>query len=303
MLYDIRKNKYLYFMMIPAVVWWIIFRYIPIGGVWTAFTSFRFDMGVLRSPFVGLDNFQFIFRNERMLHLVRLTVIYSLAFMITGLISAVGLALLLSEIRSKYFKKVSHSMIFLPFFISWITVSFITFALFNNRSGALVHLLYSFGIEFNFLMTPWIWPPILIISAIWQGVGFGSIVYLAVLTGVDPGLHESAIMDGASVWKRIWYVSLPMLKPTIILLTIMGLSTILQSGGDQFFQLVGTNPVLHRVADTIDTYMLRQLLVPGPRINFSQLAALGFFQQLVGFVLIVTVNCIVKRTAPEHSIF
>ena len=304
LLYDMKKNKFLYLMLIPAVIYWVIFRYIPMGGVVIAFQRFRFDLGVLRSPWVGFDNFLFFWGNDRFVHLLRLTVLYSLGGMLAGLISTIGLALLLSELRSRFFKRTAHSMIFLPFFISWITVSFITFALFNNRSGMLPHFLYdTFGIQFNFLTTPWIWPFILIFSGVWQGVGFGSIVYLATLTGVDPGLHESATIDGASVWQRIWHVSLPMVKPIAILLTIMGLSGILQSGGDQFFQLVGNNVMLHRTADTISTYIMRQVLMPGAMINFSQLAALGFFQQFVGFVLILTVNGVVKKLNPDHAIF
>jgi len=301
--YDVMRNKYLYIMLIPAIIYWIIFRYIPMGGVVIAFKSYRFDLGILRSPWVGLDNFRFFIGNDRFINLIWLTILYSLAGMIVGLIAAVGLALLLSEIRNRYFKRTSHSLIFLPFFVSWIVVSFITFALFNNNTGTLPALLDSLGIDFNFYMTPWIWPFIIIFSGVWKGVGYSSIIYLSILTGMDPQLHESARIDGASIWQRIWHVSLPMLKPTIVLLTIMGLSGILQGNGDQFFQLVGNNVMLHRVADNIDFYILRQLLNPGTVINFQQTAALGLFQQFVGFLLIILVNTIVKFTSPENAIF
>jgi len=273
------------------------------GGVMIAFKSYRFDLGILGSPWVGLDNFRFFIGNDRFINLIWLTLAYSLAGMIVGLIATVGLALLLSEIRAKFFKRTAHSLIFLPFFVSWIVVSFITFALFNNSTGTLPALLASWGIDFNFYTTPWIWPFIILLSGIWKGVGYSSIIYLSILTGMDPQLHESARIDGASIWQRIWFVSLPMLKPTIILLTIMGLSGILQGNGDQFFQLVGNNVMLHRVADNIDFYILRQLLNPGVTINFQQTAALGLFQQFVGFILIILVNTIVKITSPEHAIF
>ena len=301
--YDVRRNRYLYLMLIPAIVYWIIFRYVPMGGVMIAFKSYRFDLGILGSPWVGLDNFRFFIGNDRFINLIWLTLAYSLAGMIVGLIATVGLALLLSEIRAKFFKRTAHSLIFLPFFVSWIVVSFITFALFNNSTGTLPALLASWGIDFNFYTTPWIWPFIILLSGIWKGVGYSSIIYLSILTGMDPQLHESARIDGASIWQRIWFVSLPMLKPTIILLTIMGLSGILQGNGDQFFQLVGNNVMLHRVADNIDFYILRQLLNPGVTINFQQTAALGLFQQFVGFILIILVNTIVKITSPEHAIF
>ena len=290
-------------MLIPGVIYWIIFRYVPMGGVIIAFKRFNFGLGILRSPWIGLDNFQFLFLNERFTDLIKMTIAYSLAGMIVGLITSVGLALLLSEMRVRWFKKASHSMIFLPFFISWITFSFVQHALFSNQIGTLPNLLANFGIEFNFYATPWFWPFWLIMTGVWKGVGYGSVIYLAVLTGIDPALHESARIDGATVWQRIWHISLPLLYPTIVLLTIMGLSGVLSAGGDQFFQLVGGNIMIHPVADTIDTYIMRMILTPGVSINLGQMAALGFFQQFIGFILIISVNTIVKYTKPEHAIF
>jgi len=302
-IHDIKTNPYLYVMMLPALVYWIIFNYIPTGGVIIAFKEFRFDLGIIRSPWVGMDNFRIFLGNERFINLIRMTAFYSIAFMFVGLVTSVGLALLLSEIGSKYFKKISHSLIFLPYFVSWVVVSFIAFALFNNRAGMLPALLSSIGINFNFYTTPWIWPFILTGATVWKSVGYGSIIYLAVITGTDPQLHESARVDGASVWQRIWHVSLPLLRPTIILLTIMSLAGILSTNGEMFFQLVGNNVMLHRTADTIDAHILRSILMPGGAIRFEQLAALGFFQQFIGFVMIMLVNTIVKVIAPERAIF
>jgi putative aldouronate transport system permease protein len=273
------------------------------GGVLIAFKNYRFDLGIIRSPWAGFANFQFIFGNQRFFTLIRLTVLYNVVFMITGLIATVGLALLLSEMLNKYYKKVSHSLIFLPYFVSWVVVSFISWGLFNNQFGMLPAMLASWGIDFNFYATPWIWPFILVFMSIWKGIGYGSVIYLAVITGVDPEMHESAKIDGASVWQRMGYISLPMLKPTIILLTVMGLSGILAGGADMFFQIIGNNIMLHRVADTIDAYILRSLLQPGAAMRFEQTAALGLFQQFVGFTLIITVNGIIKKTSPEHAIF
>jgi len=300
---DMKKNPFLYVMILPAIASWVIFNYIPLGGVVIAFQNFRFDQGILRSEFVGLDNFRFFLGNDRFTNLIWLTVQYNLVFMVTGLIASVGLALLLSEIGSKWFKKISHSFIFLPFFISWVVVSFITFALFAARTGMLPPITEAiFGTRVNFYGTPWLWRFIMPILAIWKGVGSSSIIYLAVITGTDPQLHESARVDGASVWQRMWYVSLPLLRPTIILLTVMGLSGILQGGGEMFFQIVGLNTMLHPTVDVIDSFILRSL-VGGGAVPFATNAALGLFQQLVGFILIITVNTTIKFTAPEHAIF
>ena len=300
---DIRRNPFLYVLILPAIAFWIIFTYIPLGGIVIAFQNFRFDQGIFRSEFVGMDNFLFFLGNDRFINLIWLTIQYNLVFMVTGLIASVGLALLLSEMGSKWFKKASHSFIFLPFFISWVVVSFITFALFSGRTGMLPALTDAlFGVRFNFYGTPWIWRFIMPLLSIWKGVGSASIIYLAVITGTDPQLHESARVDGASVWQRMWYVSLPLLRPTIILLTVMGLSGILQGGGEMFFQVVGMHTMLHASVDTIDAFILRSLMAGGA-IPFATNAALGLFQQFVGFVLIMTVNTIIKITAPEHAIF
>jgi len=307
LLLDIKRNHWLYLMLIPAVIFYIIFSYIPTAGVFISFQNFRFGegffFGIFGHEWVGFQNFRIIMSSDRIIGLIRMTVLYSIAFMIVGLVSSVGLALLLSELGSKWFKKISHSMIFLPYFVSWVVVSFITFALFSGRTGMLPNLLSNFGIDFSFYTTTWIWPWIMIFLSIWKHVGYSSIIYLAVITGTDPQLHESARVDGANVWQRIWHVSLPLLKPTIILLTIMGLAGIMSTDGGMFFQVVGNNTMLHRTADTIDAHILRSILVPGTAISFEQTAALGLFQQFVGFVLIMTVNTIIKFVAPEHAIF
>jgi len=307
LLQDIKRNYWLYIMLIPAIVFYIVFQYIPTAGVFIAFQEYRIGEGFFFTIFghewVGFDNFRIILSNERIIGLIRMTILYSLGFMIVNLFASVGLALLLSEIGSRWFKKVSHSMIFLPYFVSWVVVSFITFALFSGRHGLLTNMLASFGVDFNFYHTPWIWPFILLFLSAWKSVGFSSIIYLAVITGTDPQMHESARVDGANVWQRIWHISLPMLKPTIILLTIMGLAGILSTDGGMFFQIVGNNTALHRMADTIDAHILRTLMVPGSAISFQQTTALGLFQQFVGFVLIITVNTIIKFVAPEHAIF
>jgi len=300
---DIRKNPVLYIMVLPAVAYWIIFSYIPLGGIVIAFQDFRFDNNMFRNEFIGFENFRWFITGDRFLPLLRLTITYNLLFMVTGLVAAVGLALLLSEMGSKWFKKLSHSLIFLPFFISWVVVSFITFALFS-RTGLVPSIAQSvFNTRIDVYTTTWLWPILMPIFSIWKGVGSASIIYLAVITGTDPQLHESARVDGATVWQRMWYVSLPLLRPTIILLTVMGLSGILQGGGEMFFQIIGFRTNLHRYVDVIDAYIFRSLMTPGHAIPFAQNAALGLFQQFVGFVLIMTVNTIIKFTAPEHAIF
>ena len=303
-LYELNKNRSLLIMLMPAVAFVLVFNYAPMAGVWTAFTHFRIADGIFRSRFVGLANFDFFFRSGEALRLTAMTVGYNLAFIITGLFWAVSLALVLSELRSKMFKKVSHSIIFLPHFISWVVIAFMAFNLFNTRFGVINSIRADFGREaIEFYSSPNIWRFLIVAFSNWRGVGFGSIIYLAVLTGISPEYYESAKVDGATLWQRMRYISIPFLKPTIGILMLMAVAGVFRGGGDMFFQLIQRNPMLTRHVDVIDAYLIRVLTNPIGIVNFSMLTAVGLFQQASGFILIMLVNGFVRWRNSDNALF
>ena len=302
--YEVKKNWMLLLMLTPATLFFIIFNYIPMTGVIMAFNNFRMDRGIWRSPWAGLANFQFFFRSGEALRLTTLTVGYNLAFIATGLFWSVLLALVLSELKGKLFKRVTHSVIFLPHFISWVVIAFMAFNLTSLRFGVINTILADLGrnpIDFN--MSPGIWRWLIVVFSNWRGVGFGSIIYLAVLTGISPEYYEAAQVDGATLWQRMRHISIPFLRPTIGILLLMSVSGVFRGGGDMFYQLIGPNPFLSRYVDVIDAYLLRQLINPLAVVNFSMLTAVGLFQQFSGFVLIMVVNGIVRKINKDGALF
>ena len=303
-LWEIRKNKILFAMLMPAVIYFIVFHYVPMGGIIIAFKNYRFDRGILRSAWTGLSNFKFFFNSGKALSLTLMTIAYNAAFIVTGMFWAVTLALVLSELKSKLFKKVAHSIIFLPYFISWVVVAFMAYNLFSTQFGVINTLLKSWGRPpFNFYGSPGIWRFLLVAFSNWKNVGYSSIIYLAVLTGISQEYYEAAQVDGANIWQRLRYISFPFLKPTMVILLLMSLGGIFRGGGDMFYQLIGNNTLLTSKTDVIDSYILRSLINPVGNINYSMTAAVGLFQQLAGFVLIMTANGIARRISPDGALF
>ena len=236
---EVKKNWMLLLMLMPATTFFIIFNYIPMAGVINAFKNFRMDLGIIRSPWVGFANFEFFFRSGEALRLTTMTVGYNVAFIVTGLFWSVLLALVLSELKGKLFKRVSHSVIFLPHFISWVVIAFMAFNLFNLRFGVINSILGDLGRDpINFYASPALWRYLVVIFSNWRGVGFGSIIYLAVLTGISPEYYEAAKVDGASLWQRMWHISIPFLRPTIGILMLMSVAGVFRGGGDMFYQLI-----------------------------------------------------------------
>ena len=302
--YEFKKNKLLFVMLLPAVCYFVIFNYIPMAGIIVAFKNYRFDRGILFSPWTGFDNFRFFFNSGRAFGLTMMTVAYNAAFIVTGIVWSVSLALVLSELKNKLFKKVAHSIIFLPYFISWVVVTFMAYNLFSTQFGVINTMLRGWGMEpFNFYGSPGVWRYLMVAFSNWKGVGYGSVVYLAVLTGISPEYYEAAQVDGASIWQRIRYISLPFLKSTIIILLLMSLGSVFRGGGDMFYQMIGNNTLLTPQVDVIDSYILRSLINPVGNINYSMTAAVGLFQQVAGFILVISANAAARRLSPDGALF
>ena len=300
---DFRRHKTYYFMAIPMVVFFLLFSYLPLPGLYYAFVDYDFMQG-LKSPFCGFKNFEFLFSgvmDSIIWKFTRNTILYNLAFIIVGNIAQITVAVLLKEIHRRYFVKVSQTLMFMPYFVSMVTVGVVVYNIFNYKYGIANNLLTSLGLEkFDFYQTPEVWPFIIVAVQVWKGLGYGSVVYMAAILGIDESIYEAAYVDGASNWKRIRYITLPLLKPTAIMLIMLALGGIIRGSFDLFYQLIRNNGLLLETTDIIDTYVYRSLAVD---FNMGRGAAAGLYQSVFGFILVMTVNKIVKKISPENALF
>ena len=297
----VRKNKILLLMLLPAVAYVIIFSYIPMGGIIVAFKRFSFTKGFLGSPWCGLENFRFLFISDKLWPLMRNTLLYNIAFITVGVILEVGFAIIVNELGSKWFKKVFQSFMFLPFFISWVVVLAIVDAIFGYDSGIINNLLQSLGMErFNVYVNAAPWPFLLVFFKAWKQTGYGSIVYLAAITGMDQEIVDAAEIDGANIWQRIRYITIPSLKPTIIIMTLLAIGNIFRGDFGMFYQLIGNNSVLLEVGDILDLYIYRAMVSSS---NLGMASAAGFYQSILCFFTILAANWMVRKYDPEYSLF
>jgi putative aldouronate transport system permease protein len=271
-------------------------------GIYVAFTNFNYAKGIFGSPFVGLDNLKFITMSGKLGLLIRNTVVYNLAFLITSHVLQITIAILLNEIRNKKFRKLSQSFLILPNFISYVLVGLFSFALFNSTNGILGDILEKFGkTDVSVYNMPSAWPAILVLVNLWKGAGYGSIVYFAALTGMDHEILEAAQVDGASTIQRIRYITLPSLKPTVIILVLLSIGGILRGNFDLFYNMIGSsNVLLHGSTDVLETYVFRAMT---NNFQFSTAAAVSFVQSVFGFILVLTTNAIVKKIEPDYALF
>lgn len=302
---EIKQNFYLYLLVLPGVLFFVIFKYLPMIGIIIAFQDFNQVKGLLKSKFVGLKNFEYFFTSPDWLAVTWNTIYLNILFIFSGLFFSILIALVLSEIRSKYFKKITQSVVILPNFISWTLVSMFVFALFSADVGFINSALKAMGFmkdgqEINFYSNPEMWPGILVMLKIWKGAGFGSIVYLAAIAGIDQEIYEAAKMDGASRLQCITKITLPQLKTTAILLTIFGIGGIFHGDLGMIYAIVGDNPYLYNTTDVIDTYVFRMLR----QLNdMSMSTAIGLYQSVVGLLIVFVTNYFAKKHDPDSAIF
>jgi len=298
---ELVKNKILFLMLSPVILYFVIFHYLVMPGAYVAFVDFNISKGIFASKFVGLDNFEFLVKNGDLWNITKNTLLYNFAFLALGNVIQIVFAIMLYEISSKWFKKISQSVLLLPHFISMVIVGVFAYNMFNFKTGFINTMLVSLGLDrYEFYSDPGIWKYIIVAFKIWSATGYGMIVYLATIAGINNDLYEAAYMDGASRSQRIRYMTLPMLKPTFILLLLFGLGGILKGSFDLFYNLIGTNSVLYPQTDIIDTYVFRSLV---GQFNFSMGAAVGFYQSLFGLILVFTVNLIVRKIEPDSALF
>lgn len=295
------KYRVLLLMCLPAIVFFFMFSYMPLPGTWIAFTKFNYADGIFGSKFIGWDNFKFLFTSGQLGLLLRNTILYNVAFIVVGNIIQIFVAILLNEVASKWFKKITQSLMFLPYFISAVLVSLLVYNMLNYDYGFISNLIRSAGGEVPKLYsTPGAWPFIIVLVYIWQQTGYGSVVYFASIMSIDSSIIEAAKVDGANGFQRIRYITLPSLRPTIVILFLFAVGGILKGNFGLFYNLIGTNSVLYPTTDIIETYIYRALM---NSFNFSQGSAVGLFQSVVGFFVVMICNGIVKKIDNEYSLF
>lgn len=299
--FKLSKYRVLLLMLIPAVVYTLIFSYLPMGGIVLAFKNYNYADGIFFSPWCGLQNFRFFFQSGQALRVTLNTLAYNLAFIAVGTLLQVMVAILLSELRGKFFKKTAQSIMFLPYFISWVIVSVIAYNLLNYDYGLLNGILESLGMEkISFYEKASWWPAILVFFNTWKGIGYGSVMYLAAIMGIDTSMYEAAEIDGANVFQRITRITLPCLKPTLVTLLLLSLGSVFRGNFDMFYNLVGSNGLLYNVTDVIDTFTFRAMISNN---DFGMSAAAGLYQSVFCFVTIVLVNRIVKKYNDGNALF
>ncbi|WP_336790292.1 ABC transporter permease [Paenibacillus sp. MMO-177] len=297
----VRQNYVLSLMALPMILFFLVFAYLPMTGVYYAFTHFDFELGLFKSPFVGLDNFQFLFHSGMLMKLVKNTVLYNLAFILAGNFMQMMCAILISQVPAKWFRKTSQSFIFLPYFISWVLVGAFGYMLFNSDNGVINSLLKQLHLpEYNFYMQQAPWKYIIVFFNVWKGLGYGMIIYLAAILAISDEYYEAARIDGANIYQQIRYITIPLLMPTFIMLVLFSLGGILRGQFDLFYQLIGNNGLLYNATDILDTYVYRSLTV---NFDIGMGTAAGLFQSFFGFVLVMIVNFIVRRTREESALF
>ncbi len=299
--YDFKRNKALLVMILPVIAYLLIFAYAPMVGAVIAFKSYNFALGIFKSPWVGFNNFRFFFMSGKAWQVTKNTVLYNAAFIITQNVLEITVAIFLSEISGRYFKKFTQGAMFLPNFISWVVVGAIAYNLFSYDFGFINNMLISMGAQkLDVYTNASYWPYIFVFLSAWKHVGYGSIVYLAAITGISSEIYESAALDGANEWQKIFYITLPGIKSTFFVLLILAIGNIFRGNFDMFYQLVGNNGLLYNSTDVIDTYVFRSLLTT---YEFGMSSAIGLYQSVLCFITLVGTNLIIRRLSPENALY
>jgi len=295
------ENKVLLLMILPATLYFFVFSYMPMPGLILAFQRFTLTDGLFNNPWVGFSNFQFFFASGDAFRVTMNTLTYNLMFIAINLILQISAAIMLANINGKIFKKTTQTFLFLPYFISWVVVGSFVYNILNFEFGALNTFLRGLGLDpVNVYGNPPIWRLILVIARAWKDLGYGIIIYMAAIMSIDQEMYEAADIDGATIFQKIRAITLPSLVPTMIILTLLGISNLARGDFQMFFNIVGNNGMLFAVTDVIDTYVFRSLMQVQ---EFGMTAAVGAYQSVLNFVIILTVNGIVRKTAPDYALF
>ncbi|MGB4659702.1 MAG: ABC transporter permease subunit [Mobilitalea sp.] len=298
---EVKKNWVLFAMLIPTFIYFLINNYLPMLGVYYAFTNFNFRDGLWASPFVGFKNFDHLMKAD-LFKLTRNTVLYNLVFIGLGNVLQIIFAIFVSQVAVKWFKKVSQTLMFMPYFVSFVILKVLVYNIFEYDYGIINSVITSLGgAKIDFYNTPSYWPVLITVFFIWKNLGYGMVVYLATIMGIDTEFYEAAKVDGANIFQQIRYITLPLLKPTFIILLLYALGSIMKGQFELFYQMVGTNGVLFNATDIFDTYVYRITTTQPLSIGIG--TAAGLYQSLFGFIIIMVTNWLVKKKNPEYALF
>lgn len=287
---EVKRNLPLYAMFLPVVAFFLIAKYAPMFGIAIAFKNYNFMDGIWNSSWVGLQHFELLFSLPKTTEIIGNTFIISLLSIVGGFPFPILLAIMLNEVRRSWFKRSVQTLVYLPHFFSWVIVGGMVVTIFSQQSGWLNHWIAQWtGSPFPFLYKEGSWLAIFLGSGIWKDTGFACIIYLAAISSIDPALYEAAAMDGAGKGRQIWHVTLPGMAPTIVLMLILSMGNVMEVGFDKVFML--QNSVVS-ISEVISTYIYKAGLLGA---QFSSTAAMGLFESLVGFVLVVLANAIARR--------
>ena len=301
----LKANKELLFLTIPGTIWFLIFAYLPMFGIIIAFKDWKIHGGffesLINSKWVGLDNFKFLFASTDAWLITRNTVLYNIVFILLGIVLPVTLAILLKELLNKKLSKFYQSAMFLPYFLSWVVVSYCLFAFLSPEKGYVNAILEKIGSSgVSWYTEPKYWVFIIIFMSQWKGIGYGTVVYLASICGIDKSYYEAAMIDGASKWQQIKYITIPLLKPVLIIMFITAIGGMFRADFGLFYQLPKNSGALYPVTNVIDTYVYRGLTNLG---NIGMSSAAALYQSFVGLILILVTNGIVRKVDNENAFF
>lgn len=300
------RNKAFLLMVLPGAVWFLLFSYFPMVGTVVAFKQYRFHRdgfwaSIVNSKWLGLNNFEFLFTTNDAFVITRNTILYNAVFIVSGLVVSVMMAVILSEIANKKLAKLYQTGMFLPHFLSWIIVSYFAFSFLSVDKGVLNRIIAFFGGE----AVPWYsdttyWPYFLVAMNLWKTVGYSSVIYLAAIVGIDRSYYEAAMIDGANKWQQVRNITLPMIRPLIVVLTLLAIGRIFYADFGLFYQVPRNSGSLYPVTNVIDTYVFRGLKVSG---EIGMTTAAGLYQSLVGFILVLTSNYVVRKIDKDQALF
>lgn len=301
LLRELKKNWILFIFLIPCFVYFMINNYLPMSGIYFAFTQFNFRDGLFSSPFIGLKNFDYLVKSD-LWKLTRNTILYNIAFITLGNSLQIFFAILVSQCGVKWFKRTSQTLLLMPHFVSYVILKVLVYNILEYDIGVInSYIAASGGTRIDFYNTPAYWPFLITFFNLWKGLGYGTVVYLATIMGISDEYYEAAKIDGANIFQQIRYITLPLLKPTFIILLLYAIGGIFKGQFELFYQMVGNNGMLYNVTDILDTYVYR-VTISQP-MNMGLSTAAGLYQSFFGLVVVMLTNAIIKHSNPDYALF